>query len=279
MTGINSLDEAFANDFAKDIISLESDILSPKFLEIINPYKVIAVGEMHGSCEIPRFFGRLVSALVNANELLTVGLEISRSNQAVFDQFLETGDEGLLSRAQHFSSPTNDGRSSMAIHSLVKDLAGSHVANILAFDIDYSFHCEGEQQRDSAMAKHILAHMKENPKNKVLLLCGNIHSAATIGTFFDLDFKPLVYELGHLDETCISPTDIFSIAVDFDSGETWSQSNTQPEPTMRWASSQSPFSTLSDLQSYFVAFKTTKFRGHDALVFFKTVSASPPFSS
>jgi erythromycin esterase-like protein len=278
---LNSNEDA-EEDFLQNIISLDgsNSDLPHEILEILTRRRVVAVGEMHGSCEIPALFAKVAKTLSKEGANLCVGLEILDINQAALDAYVETLDENVLFSSPHFAAPSEDGRASMAMADLIQTLATIPNIKFCAFDADASaWSTQDDQGRDSAMAKNLYRFITQCPGARVLVLCGNVHSSNTVGSFFDPNFRPMMYELCHKHRASIEPDEVYSILVDFDSGQTWSKSSGDSTPPTTWLSKKSPFTKETSLQSYFGSFVNEKFHGHDAFVFIKTLSASPPFKA
>lgn len=152
--------------------------------------KLIFVGELHGTREIPALFGDLVAALAERGRKTLVGLEISEDAQPAVDAFLRTGDAAALARAEFFSRAYQDGRSSEAMVALLRRLAPLPGVTVLCVDPRSS---ASSQERDSGMAALIGRRRKEF--DRVLTLTGNVHSALNVGTPWDSAFRPMAYEL------------------------------------------------------------------------------------
>lgn len=256
--------------------------LPREMLGILKRHRVISIGEMHGSCEIPAFVSNLAVQLLKESASLTMALEIDVQNQAGLDAYAQTLDEKVFCSIPHFAAPSDDGRASLAIAALVRTLAANPNIKFCAFDADISaWRTPDEQGRDSAMAENLNRFLHQYPSERVLVLCGNVHSANSVGSFFDPDFKPMIYQLCHQNSgrRLIEPEDIYSILIDFESGETWSKSSETSTPPTTWSGGITRFSEASSWQSFFLPSGEEKFLGHDALVFIKTLTASPPFTS
>jgi erythromycin esterase-like protein len=280
---LNSIERP-EEDLLQNVISLDGSIsdFPHEMLEILTRHRVIAVGERHGSCEIPAFVSTLAQQLLKEGPSLSIALEIDIQNQAGLDAYVETLDENVLLSIPHFASASDDGRASLAMAALIQTLATKPNVKFCAFDAHMSaWRTPDDQGRDSAMAENLNRFVVQYPSQRVLVLCGNVHSSNSVGSFFDPNFRPMIYELchQHAESSIIKPDDIYSILVDFDSGQTWSKSSEHSTPPTTWHSNNSRFSEPTSLQSYFLPFGKEKFHGHDALVFIRILTASPPFTT
>jgi uncharacterized iron-regulated protein len=84
---------------------------SINFKNFIADKKVIVVGEMHGTTEVPLFVLQLVKELRKTQRKLTVGLEIPINYQKDINEFIKNGDFEKLKKLDHFKYP--DGRTSI----------------------------------------------------------------------------------------------------------------------------------------------------------------------
>src|SRR5260221_6434578 len=75
------------------------------FKNFIAKKKIIVVGEMHGTTEVPLFVLQLVRQLQESNEKLTIGLEIPINNQRDIDDYLKTVDFDKLLILDYFKYP------------------------------------------------------------------------------------------------------------------------------------------------------------------------------
>src|SRR4051812_7743744 len=77
------------------------EIPAPSFipsmaLQEFKKYKVILVGEIHGTKEAPSFILGLAQTLATKNQPLLIGLEIPSSEQGAITSYLNSGDDKNL---------------------------------------------------------------------------------------------------------------------------------------------------------------------------------------
>ena len=77
--------------------------LPSQVLDTVQPYRVVTVGENHGTQEVPEFVFSLATLLSANSAPLMVGLEIQEQNQAGIDQYFKTGNELILKSLPHFT--------------------------------------------------------------------------------------------------------------------------------------------------------------------------------
>ncbi len=245
-------------DFPEDIL-----------LQIIE-FQFDLIGEFHGSNEIPRLFGELVNRIAKLTNGAAVALEMPVFNQSGLDEYVSTLDERILREIPQFRHASNDGRASDAMFSVIMEVARIPNVKLFAFDAPAeSWLSPDEQGRDDAMAKNLLAARKIVGAVPMLVLCGNLHSCKSRGSFFDPGFRSMAWTLD--DAAVLQSEKCFSILVNFDRGQTWSQSDEKCIPP------GCP-SSWRDLEgSNFLFGEAATKSGHDAILFIPELTASPPY--
>lgn len=262
----------FIRTNALEIKSLELD---PQILSILERYKVIAIGEHHGTDKIPLLVGKIAEAL-SKNETITLALEIQQANQTGINEYLRTGDPYILQLLAHFAREYQDGRSSAAMVQLLDLARKNKNIEVLAFDPDFN---SSGQDRDTKMAQNILKKLRKKPNQRLVVLAGNVHSATKIGNFFDPNYKPMAYELFSLPNSPILQTDILSVMTRYEDATIWGCINdtaTDCGP-MKFKRDYSNYSTAVSFDSYFLVETGLSDDGYLATLFIRSVAASPPF--
>lgn len=146
--------------------------------------RLVLVGEMHGTREIPMLVGAVVGRM-SASEPVLLALEVHASEQESLDAYLH-GDGSprqreLLRRRAFWAVPAarNDGRRSEDMLDLIEGVRrlramGRDVA-ILAFDVANG-ESRGSGSRDRAMAAHLRRAWGALPRGRMLVLTGNVHA-------------------------------------------------------------------------------------------------------
>jgi hypothetical protein len=220
-------------------------------LDILRQKKVILVGEIHGTNEVPELFGNLVSSVANSATKTLVALEINQSSQSAIDAFLKTGDEDILKKDVFFHREYQDGRSSKAMVDLLKRLSKLPNTTVLCMDPMATNPPMSGQERDTAMAAFISS--KVNGYQNALVLSGNIHSAVEIGTPWDPKYRPMGYELKNMLKG-MNPDQMLSILVRHEQVGSWNcQGNSPSECSARYGEKlPTEYSTAVSWNSYFM---------------------------
>ncbi|WP_342117336.1 hypothetical protein [Pseudoduganella sp. OTU4001] len=165
--------------------------------------RVILVGELHGTNEMPAFVSGLACSLLSQGRKVVLALEISSDAQPELDDYLvsdggETVRHPLLASA---FGKMKDGRGSEAMMAVIEQArvlrkAGAPLI-LAAMDMRRSQFAvpPGEKwnpaTRDRIMAENVAALARSNPDAVVLSLTGNLH--ATKQT--KLSYPPMGYLL------------------------------------------------------------------------------------
>lgn len=145
--------------------------------------RLILVGEMHGTREVPQLMATLVERYAQHGPVL-LGLELPRDGQVALKAYLRsegsTRHRNAL-RAQRFLQPAdghNDGRRSEDVLDMVERVrvlraAGRDVA-ILPFDVTLSG--GGAEERDRDMADYLRSAYRALPRGRLVVVTGNVHA-------------------------------------------------------------------------------------------------------
>jgi erythromycin esterase-like protein len=147
-------------------------------------HRLILLGEMHGTREIPLLVGQLVSTYA-AEGSVVLGLEVDASEQAALRQYLAS-DGGPSARKAlrtrpfwHVKGTQHDGRRNENALDLIEHLRllrfHGRPVDIVPFDNlpDETMDSEG---RDAAMAARIREAFADLPRGRLLALSGNVHA-------------------------------------------------------------------------------------------------------
>lgn len=236
--------------------------------------KVILVGEVHGTNEVPQLFANIVASVAKKQKKVGVFLEISQDAQSAIDAFLKTSDESILRKNSFFQRELQDGRSSKAMVQLLRGLA--KLSNVTVFCMDPLEEKSSimAQQRDTGMAAFINAHQADF--DTVLALTGNVHSSTALGTPWDLAFRPMGYELKAMAKE-LPEGSILNILVRYGKSEAWNcrESHRRSCKAYRSIDRDSPYVHAVSFANYFVWELPDK-DGHSASVFLRSTTASSP---
>jgi uncharacterized iron-regulated protein len=142
--------------------------------------KIILIGELHGTKEIPELLTNFFSEYIKNNDF-DICLELSSSEQGKIDEFLKCGDEKII-KGIFCGAIENDGRRTMEYLELVKAIYKinkkySKNARIICIDVSDDFESDDLQnEREKVMARNILASLAR----KTFAILGNIHASKEI---------------------------------------------------------------------------------------------------
>jgi len=162
--------------------------------------RLVLVGEIHGTREIPAAFGHLVcqAAAEQRGKTILVGLEILATAQSAIDAFLASqGDASAIHAllAQEFwQRDYQDGRSSAAMFHLLDEFRRYRKAGskILVRALDPGRY-DSPGNRDAEMAASLANAIAAVSPAQTLALVGNVHSRTLKGYPWDAkaDYVPL----------------------------------------------------------------------------------------
>ena len=227
-------------------------------------HRVLLVGELHGSWEVPGIVAGLATNLLADERPLLVGLEIWRSEQAALDRYLASAGTGE-DRERLLAGPfwaTRDGRSSEAMVALIerlRALALKAPLAVVAFDIEAGSDITGAE-RDRSMGKLLAARLESMPDARLLVLAGNFHTRIQSGAPWD----PAHDFMGHF----LRGQDPYAVEIMGVKGSTWMCPD--PDHCRAWQLPEAPLEpglTLGD---------TLNDRRHHGVWWLPQVSASPP---
>lgn len=145
-------------------------------------HRVLLVGELHGTAEVPQAVADIAQAMANDERPLIVGLEIWRGQQPAIDRFMDSAgtyeDRTQLLSGEFWTREYQDGRSSTAMVDLLdrlRALALKAKVSVLAFDDDPAAQLDGAA-RDKAMADRLARALERQPEAQAVVLAGNFHT-------------------------------------------------------------------------------------------------------
>jgi hypothetical protein len=254
----------------KNSIELISNDLTPIDATVKN-FKVITIGEMHGSQEAPQFAFDLYSLLWKDRKNLVLGLEIPSEAQPLVDKFIKSKDRSILKLSSFFIRPSQDGRSSVAMVKLLEDLPKDAI--VICFD---SSKASSGQERDQQMAENLINAYKSLKPDILIVLAGNIHAGIEVGTPFDPNYLPMSYLLHALPQSPLKLRDIQALRIRYAGGNIWAcMGNTEADCKIHQVSQPpSSYSSAVSYKKYFLGEALSG--GYNGTLFFKTLTASPP---
>ncbi len=250
--------------------------LPPQLFSAIDGKRLVLLGEVHGTNELPGLGLQVITKLAEKKPLL-VGLEFPMEIQPQIDQFMKTGDVKILKGTKFFTDAEyHSGRGSVAMVNLLVSLRDLPLVSVFCFDIPFGFN---GHNRDTEMARNILAIASQQPDQSILIYTGNIHSRLTPGAPWDPDFKTMGAEILSLSEGRFTLQNSASIYLRYDQGSAWQciqESSKIVCGERSFGPGNSVYATAVPFDSYFLT-EPGLTDGHQYTLFIRAVSASQPF--
>ncbi|CAM4150162.1 hypothetical protein [Corallococcus exiguus] len=181
--------------------------------------RVMLLGELHGTQEVPRFIAQSVCQLVTSGMPVTVGLELPVENEERITTFLQSQggevDWLKLMEAPFWRSPYPDGRGSEAVANMLEQLRQLRAQGLDVAVFVYDHPKLSRQKREDALARTVLAQVKATPRRFHLVVSGNIHSRTAKGLPWDTQYTPMGYLLKDQLE------DVTALDMAYDTGTAW----------------------------------------------------------
>lgn len=175
---------------------------------------VLLVGELHGTTEIPAVISRL-ACLSSLSMPTIVALELPVDERGAIGAFLDQGDERKLLASPFWSAEFQDGRSSVAMLQLLRDVR--HLRAKQA-NVEVALFAPGANRtrsHEEEMADQLLAIHRARPEATILVLVGRTHAKKAVGAPWDPNFKPMAW---YLSQTA---SRVMSVLVTHATGTAW----------------------------------------------------------
>lgn len=259
----------------KHAVNIQGNLPSQLFSAIGNK-RLVLLGEVHGTNELPDLGLQIITKLAEQKPLL-VGLEFPIELQPQIDQFMKTGDLNILKELKFFTDAEyHSGRGSIAMVNLLVSLRGLPSVSVFCFDTRFGLN---GNTRDTQMAINILNVAARQPDKSMLVYTGNLHSRLTPGAPWDPNFKTMGAEVLGLSEGQFTLENSESINLRYDQGSAWQCIQASGKIVCEERSfgpGNSTYATAVPFDSYFLE-EPGLTDGHQNSLFIRVVSASPPF--
>ncbi len=249
----------------------------PAAISTLARYKVISVGEIHGTRQGPAFVLEVLRLLRRTGKSVLLGLEIPASEQNSVDSYLRTGRLSFLRKSEFFRREYQDGRSSRAMYELLRGVRSLPKVKVFGFD---AVNVTSGQDRDEKMARNLAAAYRAAKPDVLVFLAGNIHASISVGTPFDSSYRPMGYQMLGEPDGIFAEKDFLPIKIRSRLGDAWvcftasaSECGTHP---MKFG--PSVYSEALPWNRYFLP-EVNLFEGYRATYFVRSLSASPPLVS
>lgn len=240
--------------------------LSTSIKKLVTDHKIIAIGELHGTVESPLLMLELAKLVRETEDSITVGLEISQRFQKDLDEFMISGDVEIFKRLDHFKS--NDGRSSVAMTHLLRELQSLKGIRIVCFDKNTNTETR-QFDRDSIMGNNLKLAFDGH---QMLILTGNLH-ASLDPNWMGMNRKSAIH---CLKETLPDQISIISLNSYFGGGNAW---NCQQEGCGIFPFGRYPMGESNGFKN-FIRYQSGSIEdGFNGIIYYESAHASPPFLS
>jgi len=160
----------FERSLKEDALKIEKpDQLSDEIYNALSDYRLIMVGEMHGTNESAEFVTGLAKLFSQHGDSVQVGFEIPSDQMK---RFLESKTDSTIYSSDFFAQQSPDGRASAAWANAISRLNKTPAVTVFFFDMNGKY----DDRRDSTMYLNVKHQMKDHPKWKTLTISGNVHN-------------------------------------------------------------------------------------------------------
>lgn len=148
------------------------DKLDKSIFDKLSDFKLIMIGEMHGTNEPSNFLIGLTELFAGYEDTVQVGFEIPSEEMK---NYLQTLTDSSVFQSDFFANNSFDGRASIAWANAIIRLTKNPKVQIFFYDINKSEN-DNLQDRDSLMYLNIKKRIIEHPNWRTITLSGNIHN-------------------------------------------------------------------------------------------------------
>lgn len=187
-------------------------------------HRLVVLGELHGTAEIPALAARLATAYAQQGPL-TLALEVPQGEQPAMDRYLDSDGSDAAWRALagspfwQVADDQHDGRRSVQMRQLIEVVrvlrTQGAAVGVLAYDVDKdAADAHDHHWRDARMAANLRAAALAQP-GVLLVLTGNVHAMRTRPSWAppELQLAPMVSLLLDLQP--------FTVNITAASGQFW----------------------------------------------------------
>lgn len=186
-------------------------------------HRLVMIGEMHGTREVPAYFSELVCAVLESESSVAVGLELPVTMASSLDQYLNSSEknaQALLLDDPTWSPAVQDGRTSAAMLALIQDLAElkhQHDKRISVHLIDNpSDYLDGGMSKGQSLADNIQQMEDQTDADYLLTLTGNYHNRIGVPA----------EQSAAMNLPDLNP---YTVSVNWKSGEMWACTDQTPD--------------------------------------------------
>jgi hypothetical protein len=247
-------------------------VRAPIWNQALSGRKVVMVGELHGTNEIPDAYAEMARNFAFHGRKVLAALEVPNAYQKDIDAFFAGGGIETLRAHPFFTEPYQDGRSS---HRMLKLLAQLRLIPALTvFCFDPYKRMEALSDRNYKMAVLLQGARERLKPDVTLVLAGNLHTRVTVGSPFDPAFRAMGVELLAIDLS-LNLSNLASLLVRYEGGTAWicvdNGCGMRPVDT-----GGTPYSRAVDWPRYLLH-EPEPTDGHTDTLFLRKLTGSPPF--
>ena len=170
-----------------------NNISFSQFIGYLQSLKLVILGEIHGTKEIPKIEEKIIKAL--SRKIRFIFLEIPKSQQKHIDRYLDSDKENYLAKIPFFKNPSEDGRGSkenLLLIKSIKVLKRKFVDSLKIVCVDPD---KKRGNRDLLMAKEVTKHLKKNKGDSGIFISGNFHARKDVISIKGRKFVPCGHHL------------------------------------------------------------------------------------
>jgi hypothetical protein len=269
---------ATSADYIKNhAVKAEADQVPASLVNTFKTKKLILVGEIHGTNEMPASALQFINA-INFGQRILVGVEFPADIQAEVSHFMKTGDVTPLKKTAFFTdSFYHSGRGSQAMMAFLDSLRRNENVEVFCFDVPDNY--KGTT-RDTDMASNILQKLTAEGNPQTVIFTGNIHSRLTNGVSWNPHLKTMGAEILRLSNGFYDFNNSDNLLFRMNEGSSWTCMTDDTGKikceTYFWKPANRDYATAVNFDYYFLREPATE-DGHRNTFFIRKVSASLPF--
>jgi hypothetical protein len=145
------------------------DILNKPVYDLLSEYRLIMIGEMHGTNEPANFVSSLTDLFTRNGDSVMVGFEIPSDQMLTFT---DQHSDSSIFHSEFFTKSSVDGRATVAWVKAIASVSKNPKAMVFFFDVNGKY----SGDRDSLMYLNIKSKMMEHLNWKTITLSGNVHN-------------------------------------------------------------------------------------------------------
>jgi len=236
------------------------DSLDSSVYKLLGDFRLIMVGESHGTNEPAKFVIGLVKLLTDNGDSVQVGFEIPEDGMT---KFLSEHTDSSIYSSEFFTREPMDGRENLAWVEMISTLSKNKRVKLFFFAGAISF-----SNPDGSKYYRVRSQIQKNPHYKTITLSGNIHNrilphngngtmASLLKADKELNISDKLCSLGHIYKS--------GTMINNDGGGLKLKEVNNPDTV---------YSTSVDSDSYLFLFQDSALNQYSGVLYTKFVSAA-----